>query len=141
MISRFAWLPALVLLLATGMQAASADEAKERAAAAGAVQWLVMVDAGQYAKSWQEAAGYFRNAITRDSWEQSVGAVRKPLGKVVSRNVKSMTYTKSLPGAPEGEYVVVQFETVFEHKASAVETVTPMLDSDGRWRVSGYFIQ
>jgi hypothetical protein len=141
MISRFAWLPALVLLLATGMQAASADEAKERAAAAGAVQWLVMVDAGQYAKSWQEAAGYFRNAITRDSWEQSVGAVRKPLGKVVSRNVKSMTYAKSLPGAPDGEYVVVQFETVFEHKASAVETVTPMLDSDGRWRVSGYFIQ
>lgn len=138
---RFAWLLGLVMLLATGMHAVSADEAKERAALASAEQWLVMVDAGQYAKSWQEASGYFRNAITRDTWEQSVGAVRKPLGKVISRNVKSSTYTTSLPGAPDGEYVVVQFETVFEHKAAAVETITPMLDSDGTWRVSGYFIQ
>lgn len=138
--NRFAWLLGLVLL-AAGMHAALADEAKERAALVGAEQWLVMVDTGKYAKSWQEAAGYFRNAITRDSWEQSVGAVRKPLGKVVSRNVKSTTYTTSLPGAPDGEYVMVEFETVFEHKATAVETITPMLESDGTWRVSGYFIQ
>lgn len=139
--NKYAWLPVFVLLLATGMHVASADEAKERAALVGAEQWLVMVDNGKYAKSWQEAAEYFRNAITRDTWEQSVGAVRKPLGKVVSRTVKSSTHTTSLPGAPAGEYVVVQFETVFEHKASAVETITPMLDGDGTWRVSGYFIQ
>ena len=32
-------------------------------------------------------------------------------------------------------------KTVFEKKASAVETITPMLDPDGVWRVSGYFIR
>jgi hypothetical protein len=46
-----------------------------------------------------------------------------------------------LPGAPEGRYVVIQYETVFENKASAVETITPMLDPDGAWRVSGYLIR
>jgi hypothetical protein len=45
-----------------------------------------------------------------------------------------------LPGAPDGEYVVIQFESSFEKKKSAVETVTPMLEKDGKWRVSGYYI-
>ena len=46
-----------------------------------------------------------------------------------------------LPGAPDGEYVVFQFSTAFEHKRAAVETVTPMMDADGQWRVSGYFVR
>jgi hypothetical protein len=53
----------------------------------------------------------------------------------------SASYQTSLPGAFDGEYVVIQFETSFENKKSAVETVTPMKDKDGRWRVSGYFIK
>jgi hypothetical protein len=48
---------------------------------------------------------------------------------------------QSLPGAPDGEYVVIQFKTAFENKKFAIETVTPMLDGDGKWRVSGYFIR
>ena len=36
---------------------------------------------------------------------------------------------------------MIQFDTVFEKKSSAVATVTPMLDPDGAWRVSGYFIR
>jgi hypothetical protein len=66
---------------------------------------------------------------------------RQPLGKLVSRKLKSATYTKTAPGAPDGEYVVIQYETSFADKASAVETITPMLDKDGQWRVSGYFIK
>jgi hypothetical protein len=46
-----------------------------------------------------------------------------------------------MPGAPDGEYVVVQYETEFERKASAVETITPERDKSGTWRVSGYYIK
>jgi len=46
-----------------------------------------------------------------------------------------------VPGAPDGKYVIIQFETSFENKASAVETVTPMQDADGVWRVAGYFVK
>jgi hypothetical protein len=52
-----------------------------------------------------------------------------------------MQYTKELPGAPDGEYVVIQFRAAYAKKKSAIETVTPMLDADGRWRVSGYFVK
>jgi hypothetical protein len=68
-------------------------------------------------------------------------ATRAPLGKVASRVVKSAVYTTSLPGAPDGQYVVIQFESSFEHKKAAIETVTPSLGEDGEWRVSGYFIR
>ena len=63
------------------------------------------------------------------------------MGKLISREVKSAVYESSLPGVPDGEYVVIQFETSFENKKSAIETVTPMLEKDGKWRVSGYYIK
>jgi hypothetical protein len=66
---------------------------------------------------------------------------RQPLGKLVSREFKSTHYTTSAPGAPDGQYVIIQYNTSFENKKSAVETVTPMLEQDGKWRVSGYYIK
>jgi hypothetical protein len=63
------------------------------------------------------------------------------LGKLLSRKLKSATYKTTMPGAPDGEYVVIQYDSSFEHKQAAVETVTPMLDKDGKWRVSGYYIK
>lgn len=112
------------------------DEAQK-----AAEQWLALVDAGKFADSWKTAAGYFQKAVPQTQWEQTLGAVRTPLGNLVSRKLKSATYTKSLPGAPDGEYVVLQFDTSFANKKVAIETVTPMLDKDGKWKVSGYFIK
>ena len=111
------------------------------AARKAAEQWLALVDAGKYAESWKTAAGYFQNAVPQDQWEHTIAAVRGPLGDLVSRKLKSAHYTQSLPGAPDGEYVVLLFDTSFTNKKTAVETVTPMLDADGTWKVSGYYIR
>ena len=118
-----------------------ADEAAEKAAQAAAEQWLALVDQGQYAESWGTAASYFKNAVPEMQWVQSMKGARQPLGKMISRRLKSATFTTSLPGAPDGQYVVIQYATSFENKASAVETVTPMRGPDKQWRVSGYFIK
>ena len=74
-------------------------------------------------------------------WAQASTAVRAPLGTARQRNERSSQFSNSLPGAPDGEYVVFQFQTVFENKAAAVETVTVVKDIDGAWRVTGYFIK
>jgi hypothetical protein len=110
-------------------------------AIASAQSWLKIVDDGQYEQSWSQAAEFFRKNVSREQWMTALNGVRKPLGKVISRKVQNSTYTTTLPGAPDGQYVVIQFETSFENKQNAVETVTPMLDSDGQWRVSGYYIR
>ncbi len=103
--------------------------------------WLGLVDAGKYGQSWDDAAALFRDAVSRDDWIKKVASVRQPLGKVVSRTLKSRKLVTTLPGAPDGHYLVMEFNTVFENKAAAVETVTPMQEANGGWRVSGYFIK
>jgi hypothetical protein len=118
-----------------------ANEVAEKTAVAASNAWLSLVDGENYAESWYQASSLFKAAVTKEQWQQSLKAVRVPLGKVVARKLKSKQYTKTLPGAPDGEYVVVQYETTFEKKQSAIETVTPMLDKNGKWRVSGYYIK
>lgn len=113
------------------------DPAAERAA----VDWLTLVDAGDSQGSWAAAATLFRRAVPEQRWAESLDAARGPLGRVESRRLTATTQTTQLPGAPDGEYVVFQFETVFERKRAAIETVTPMRDADGTWRVSGYFVR
>jgi hypothetical protein len=114
---------------------------QEKEAAAAAEAWLKLVDEGKYGESWDEAADLFKKAITKDSWEQQVKAAREPFGKLISRKILITNYTTELPGAPDGEYVVITIETSFEKKKNSVETVTPMMDPDGKWRVSGYYIK
>ena len=131
-----------VLALLLGIcSAVQAQQKAEQLAQQSSDAWLALVDSGKYADSWQEASQLFKAAVTREQWQSALRGSRDPLGKVLSRKLKSATYTKTLPGAPDGEYVVIQYESSFEHKQSAVETVTPMLDKDGKWRVSGYYIK
>jgi Protein of unknown function (DUF4019) len=135
---RWVSLVALVAVVACSPQASNEDT---RQAEAAARSWLGLVDAADYAQSWDAAAAYFRGSISQSQWVSRVSAVRGPLGELRSRRESSLRFTRSLPGVPEGEYIVIQFSTSFEHKAAATETVTPMKDGDGQWRVSGYYIR
>lgn len=132
----------LVFLTLSGIiHSLHAAQPAEKPAVESAQQWFKLVDEGKYSESWDQAAQLFKSAVPKDQWQESLNAVRKPLGKVLSRKLKSKQYTTELPGAPDGAYVVIQYETSFEHKKSAIETITPMLDKDGKWRVSGYYIK
>jgi len=123
------------------VQPVSAADKPEAEAAKSAEAWLSLVDHGKFAESWDAAARLFQNAVAKDDWERTIGAARTPLGRVLSRRLKSTAYRTSLLGAPDGKYVIVRFDTSFEHKKEAVETVTPMQEPDGAWKVSGYFIK
>jgi len=140
MIRTFICLSMLVLVLFSVIAVAGKSE-KEAAAVTAAVEWLSLIDLEEYAESWQEAAQCFKDAVSEDQWVKAMKAGRMPFGMNISRELKSRHYSTSLPGALKGEYVVIQFRTSFENKKSAVETITPMLDKDGNWRVSGYFLK
>ena len=137
-----------LVLVAAALMAAEGDKKdkdkgkdREQAAVAAATTWLGLVDDGKFGESYTEAAVYFKNAITKEAWEKALGSVRTPLGAMVSRKVKGTTFKTELPGAPDGEYVIIQFTTSFKNKKEAVETITPMKEKDGTWRVSGYYIK
>jgi len=132
----------VVIGIFLGVTAVVADSSdREKAAIASAEKWLKLVDQGKYIESWKESADYFKRAVSQEQWEQAMKSGREPLGKLIFRKVTNALYTTSLPGAPDGQYVVIQFNTSFENKKSGIATVTPMVDKDGRWRVSGYYIK
>jgi len=133
---------ALTIAFATSLSVAQAnDEHPEGVAQAAAVAWLALVDAGNYAPSWDAAATRFRESITREDWAARAASLRGSMGALKSRNLKSETYTHSLPGTPNGDYVVIRFDSSFAQMGAATETVTTMQDADGTWRVAGYFIK
>ena len=122
---------------------AKAEMARQAIAAAAPVAqaWITLVDEGKIAESWEQSSKLFQTGIAKDKWGAVLKSAREPLGKLQSRKLISATYMTSVPGAPDGQYLVVQFEAVFENKRQAVETVTPMKGKDGKWRVSGYYIK
>ena len=128
------------MISVVGCSPSGNSEAKE-AAEKTAKAWLALVDSEKYEESWYETAGFFKGAVPKVQWLQSMKSVRRPMGKNTSRKLQSKLYLTSLPGAPDGEYVVIKYDSSFENKRHALETVTPMRDKDGKWRVSGYFMK
>jgi len=45
-----------------------------------AIQWLELIDNGNYGASWEEAVDIFKNAATKEQWEGMAKTVRQPLG-------------------------------------------------------------
>lgn len=129
---------ALVTMLGVGnFRAQTVNEAAQSASES----WVALVDQAQYDASWQTAASGFKNAVTQQKWSDAVQAARGPLGALRSRTLKNRAATKTLPGAPDGDYVVMQFTTAFDKKAAALETITVVHEPDGQWRVVGYFVR
>ncbi|MCD2518524.1 DUF4019 domain-containing protein [Massilia sp. G4R7] len=115
--------------------------ASTEAAVKAAASWLTIVDAGKYGDSWSAAASALRGAVTQAKWEEGLRAVRAPIGAAGARTLTSSHYTHALPGAPAGEYVVLQYSTEFAGKPGSTEMVVPMREPDGSWKVSGYYIR
>lgn len=130
---------ATVLLCSVSARAGEADGVPKAKDAATA--WLALTDSGKYAESWSAASGFFKGAVTKDQWVGALQRVRAPLGALKSRKLRSATFTTTVPGAPAGQYVIVQYDAQFANASAVNEVVTPMLDKDGKWRVAGYLIR
>jgi hypothetical protein len=122
-------------------QSPDSTTAAVTAAQAAATSWLALVDRGRYGESWDSAAGVFRQSITKPTWEAAVGSARRPFEPFGERQQVAASFQTKLPNAPPGHYVVMQFRTKTGGGKTVIETVTPMRDSDGVWRVSGYYVR
>ena len=108
--------------------------------------WLAIVDSGKYAESWELAADSFQRTINKEEWVARLEKVRRPLGKVISRKLRSITYSysrkmRSLKDAAVGTRLETKFNTSFDGLLAAVETSTCSKQPDGSWRITGYHIR
>ena len=101
---------ATIILVASALlgSPAYAQEPENIAKAeAAATAWLALVDKSDYSGSWDRAADLFQSTVSKISGEGAVRAAHSPLGSVKARELKSAKFTRTLPGAPDGEYVVI----------------------------------
>ena len=116
------------------------DTDSDTAAARQAVNaWLALIDAGDYDEAYQTAAAFLRENVTAEEFRRETGTVRATLGAVRSRTVTSTRRTTTLPDAPPGDYIVFEFDVVYELRPDTGERVTVVLEG-GEWRVVGYYI-
>ena len=121
--------------------APAADDSRTAEAIKASENFLLLLDTGQYGQSWDVAASLLKNQVPKETWIHQVSGLLFSVGMVRNRIITAAEYRTELPGAPDGKYVVIQYRSSFANKENAVETVTPMLDQDGQWRVSGYYLK
>ena len=97
--------------------------------------WLAIVDSGKYAESWEMAAASFQSTTSKEEWMARLEKVRRPLGKVISRQLRSVKHTTA------GKRQEVRFDTSFEGLLAAVETVTFAAQPNSEWKAIGYLIR
>jgi Protein of unknown function (DUF4019) len=113
----------------------------EAAAVERAKAWLVVMDAGRYADGWRQASKFLRESVSEDKWMETMQAVRKPMGSLVTRKVKSTKFRRMMAHALKGKYLIIDFKTAFSKKPTAAESITQIKEKDGVWRVGGYHIE
>src|SRR5438309_10345549 len=138
--SRIAFVTSLpVALLAASLagQASVDTAATLRTADTAAHAWLALVDKGEFAKSWDEAALVFQTAVTETKWEQLVRNARAPFEPFGARHQIMARYATDPPNTPPGQYVLLQYQTDVSGGRHVVETVTLALGGKGGWGVVG----
>ncbi len=138
----FIWrllLATLVLSLST-LSYAEDEVDKYAKPKAAALKWLNDFNNKEYVKCWKNSSSLIHNTLTEKNFIQTFSGVRKNFGKVKSRKLVNLYPANTLPGAPDGHYVVFIFETTFEHKQHAIESMTTVFEDD-RWWVAGYYVK
>ena len=128
------------LLLLAACPFAVAQSLPEAAAEQADHEWLQWIDRAEYNDAFQHAAKAMQSG-TEAEFARAISQTRAPLGPLASRKLRGAKETTTLPGAPDGQYVVTQYDSSFAHKRSAVETVIAVEEPDKVWRVTGYFIK
>jgi hypothetical protein len=104
-------------------------------------KWLMLIDEGRADAAWDVASTHLRSVVTRDQWINGIRRFRKPFGKLASRKAVKFGRAHSMPGAPDGDYAIIEYESTFANGKHATEQLIWMLEGESSWRVSGYYIR
>jgi hypothetical protein len=123
------------LALTARLPASGEDHIDDGLAVAKA--WTNMIDSGQYDDSYSSASDALHERVDQDKWNKVLSALRAPWGSVVSRKQLSHIYKPNGFEGSEGEFMVITYDTSFQHLDPAVETIVLKWEG-GKWRGAGY---
>jgi Protein of unknown function (DUF4019) len=127
---------------ALSAQQASADPhaTEEQAAERQALGFLGYIDHGRFADSYAYTGMLIRSQLDREAFASQVEKARAGTGTLQARELIDAGYSTTVPGAPEGQYVVLHYHSSFANRPDTVETLTLAM-AKGYWRVDGWYIK
>jgi len=112
---------------------------REQAARNTAEKWLAKADGGDHAGTWDMTTPEFRVQIRKEDWKARQETFYQQLGRPTRRELIAAKYTTSVPGVPEGEYVLIQYRRPVSAGGPVLETIT-MRRAGDQWQTAGYWI-
>jgi len=98
------------------------------------------IDDNNYQAAYQSGSKLLHLTSTENQWISEIGRTREVLGTALQRKLKAVKSISTYPGLPDGEYMLVYFETKMEHKEKAAEVLL-VAQIDGAWKVCSYHLK
>jgi Protein of unknown function (DUF4019) len=115
--------------------------AEEVAAERQALGFLGYLDHGRFADSYAYTGMLIRAQLDRDAFAAQIEKTRAGTGALQSRDLIDASYATTVPGAPEGQYVVLHYRSSFANRPDEVVETLTLAFAKGYWRVSGYYVK
>lgn len=109
---------------------ACAEQPSQDVAVQRAVDYVELLDQGNSEACWKEMTPLFKAISDKELWTRRQNAFREAYGPLLSRSFVRIDFRERYTRSPDGNYVIVQLRSSFQHKASVVETV--VLDCSGQ---------
>ncbi len=103
------------------------------------MKWLALIDTGKSGFAWDEASKQLKSTVTRKQFIAGIRDARKPLGKLESRTAVKFARSHDLPGAPAGDYAIIEYDAKFADGKRVTEQLVWTLEEQDIWRVAGYY--
>jgi len=111
---------------------------EDEAARDVALQWLRVVDSGNYEDA---AAQMSQETRILQNWSNYFAAHRAQLGRVNNRKIAAVKHASTIPSDPEmRQHNSIRFKTLFEHKPAAVEEIV-LTKMSFCWEVFEYKVE
>ncbi len=123
-------------LLANGF---AADTFPQKAIEA-AEDFARSIDNEEFQEAYLNSASLLQLLHSEEDWIRSIRPTRDLLGQTLERSIKAVKMTSEYFGLPDGNYVLVYFETKMENKKKAAEIVL-MCEENTIWQPCSYSIK
>lgn len=116
------------------------DDQKLEQAQPVVAEFLALIDDGKYSESWESLAHLVRDKVNQKEWLEKLDKARSRSGGLVQRVQTSARSATALKDSPEGEYIILSYESDFQSAEDVSEYVAVMREGDS-WKVASYSMQ
>jgi uncharacterized protein DUF4019 len=102
------------------------------------MKWLALIDGGNAGAAWDLSSKQLKSSVTRDKFIEGMRDARKSLGKLEGRTAERFARSHQLPGAPEGDYAIIDYTARFAQGKKLQERLVWSIEEGDIWRVAGY---